>query len=1065
MMDQTLTCKRSQRRQDAFAFAANGIDFLDAYLEGPRSEGPRGGVIEVYFFRTPPSWLSAQSFHVETVDQRAKLTVTQLEPQKPAESQQTRVKIHVSDAHPQQAYRLKIVPPRGPGMPPLDPQQSEAEFTFTPSALTETDFQPRSEPARATRLEPAINYLAKDYASFRQLVLDRLAIIMPGWRERHAADLGMALVEVLAFTGDRLSYLQDAVATEAYLETARRRISVRRHARLVDYQVHEGCNARTYVQIQAGQDASFDPHDVFFITKPPPEFQIPETATVLREDQLPEEVYSQITVFEPLVPPRRGPYIEEEDLQGELDVILQKLGIMPTPQTFPSTNGAIQKYVEGFKAAYNKVPPVDALGKEDAHGEKPEDPRKKLVSLLNQVLEEEQLWRIRLEARDRSSGQTPGTPARYLARTSPLAANRAILDQLLGGALAFSNQNRVLRQFRAHNKIHFYTWSQQECWLPAGATKATLVDYDDSQPQDSECSPRPADATPPRPLQHLSRGDVLIFEEVRSPTTNQEADADPAHRQAVRLTRVRPTSDPVTLQNIVEIEWQREDALRFPLCISSRQDPPDCGAVLHVSVARGNVVLVDQGRTLPCQELGIVDGKATQLDCGTDCAPPTIVREPVSFQPQLRDAQLTFAQPIPKKRALSARQLLQQKPPQALPWIRLHAIPATPTGQTLSLVPDDLDPIQPERFAVRYQRLPQEQQYVLQDLLGPKDAHLLANVSDATDRNRLAKGDLDLIVRELQQLTTWEARYDLLASEATDRHFVAEIDDQRVAHLRFGDGQCGQRPATGTKFFAACRVGGGNAGNVGAGAIRHIVFRRNPRPYQAVTNPLPAEGGVDPQSLTEVKLQAPSAYQLRRERAIIAQDYVEIVQREFGDKVQQAQASLDWVGTYWLARVAIDPRASVGDQAAVQRLVSDVKSTLYRYRRIGHRVDVTTGIPVPLWIEMVACVRTGHLRTDVRRELTDLFSNRELTGDRRGLFHPDHLTFGQPVYLSQLIAAAKRVAGVENVQITVLRRAGPSGKNAVDEGVLDLGPGEIAQLDNDGDPSRGKFCLELRGGR
>ncbi len=63
---------------------------------------------------------------------------------------------------------------------------------------------------------------------------------MPQWQERHAADLGIALVEALAYVGDYLSYRQDAVATEAYLGTARSRVSVRRHARLVDYRMHEG---------------------------------------------------------------------------------------------------------------------------------------------------------------------------------------------------------------------------------------------------------------------------------------------------------------------------------------------------------------------------------------------------------------------------------------------------------------------------------------------------------------------------------------------------------------------------------------------------------------------------------------------------------------------------------------------------------------------------------------------------------------------------------------------------------------------------------------------------------
>ena len=51
---------------------------------------------------------------------------------------------------------------------------------------------------------PQIDYLAKDYASFRRLMLDRLAVVMPDWSERNPADLGVALVELLAYVGDQL---------------------------------------------------------------------------------------------------------------------------------------------------------------------------------------------------------------------------------------------------------------------------------------------------------------------------------------------------------------------------------------------------------------------------------------------------------------------------------------------------------------------------------------------------------------------------------------------------------------------------------------------------------------------------------------------------------------------------------------------------------------------------------------------------------------------------------------------------------------------------------------------
>ncbi len=96
---------------------------------------------------------------------------------------------------------------------------------------------------------PEIDYLAKDFASFRQLMLDQIALLIPDWQERHPADLGNVLVEILAYAADYLSYTQDAIATEAYLGTARLRRSVRRHARLLDYNLHNGCNARTWVHI------------------------------------------------------------------------------------------------------------------------------------------------------------------------------------------------------------------------------------------------------------------------------------------------------------------------------------------------------------------------------------------------------------------------------------------------------------------------------------------------------------------------------------------------------------------------------------------------------------------------------------------------------------------------------------------------------------------------------------------------------------------------------------------------------------------------------------------------
>src|SRR5262249_54738613 len=135
-------------------------------------------------------------------------------------------------------------PPAG-----FDPLLAEVEFSFKVECPSDFDCAPVCTCAPEPAGSPSIDYLAKDYDSFRRLMLDRLSLLAPEWTQRATDYLGVALVELLAYVGDELSYRQDSVATEAYLATARRRTSLKRHARLVDYTVHEGTNARVWARV------------------------------------------------------------------------------------------------------------------------------------------------------------------------------------------------------------------------------------------------------------------------------------------------------------------------------------------------------------------------------------------------------------------------------------------------------------------------------------------------------------------------------------------------------------------------------------------------------------------------------------------------------------------------------------------------------------------------------------------------------------------------------------------------------------------------------------------------
>ena len=113
---------------------------------------------------------------------------------------------------------------------------------------------------------------------------------MPDWQERHVPDLGIALVEVLAYVGDYLSYYQDAVATEAYLDTARRRISVRRHARLVDYTHARRLQRPGLGDVWVSQDLPLTDPECYLITNP----GLSTGGTVLTIEELPSTSRSSL---------------------------------------------------------------------------------------------------------------------------------------------------------------------------------------------------------------------------------------------------------------------------------------------------------------------------------------------------------------------------------------------------------------------------------------------------------------------------------------------------------------------------------------------------------------------------------------------------------------------------------------------------------------------------------------------------------------------------------------------------------------------------------------------------
>jgi len=94
-----------------------------------------------------------------------------------------------------------------------------------------------------------IDYNSKDYESFRSTLLQLVSKKLPDWNSKSESDTRMVLLDIFSYVADELSYYQDRVANEAFLRTARKKFSVGSHLRLLDYKLHNGCSATTFLKM------------------------------------------------------------------------------------------------------------------------------------------------------------------------------------------------------------------------------------------------------------------------------------------------------------------------------------------------------------------------------------------------------------------------------------------------------------------------------------------------------------------------------------------------------------------------------------------------------------------------------------------------------------------------------------------------------------------------------------------------------------------------------------------------------------------------------------------------
>lgn len=143
-------------------------------------------------------------------------------------------------------YRLRL------DTPVIDPYFNNIRFSFKAACDSDLDCEMHEpECPQDTPVDFPVDYRARDFWSFRQVLSDFAAQRYPDWQDRVEADIGMMAMEILSAMGDELAYAQDRLARESTLETATQRRSLRHLARLVDYPLDDGSGAFTWLDIEA----------------------------------------------------------------------------------------------------------------------------------------------------------------------------------------------------------------------------------------------------------------------------------------------------------------------------------------------------------------------------------------------------------------------------------------------------------------------------------------------------------------------------------------------------------------------------------------------------------------------------------------------------------------------------------------------------------------------------------------------------------------------------------------------------------------------------------------------
>lgn len=231
-------------------------------------------------------------------------------------------------------------------------------------------------------------------------------------------------------------------------------------------------------------------------------------------------------------------------------------------------------------------------------------------------------------------------------------------------------------------------------------------------------------------------------------------------------------------------------------------------------------------------------------------------------------------------------------------------------------------------------------------------------------------GELELTVSGVK----WTRASSFIGSGTDSKVYVANINENGNIQITFGSKLLGRIPQSSDDIQITYRVGGGEVGNVAVGAIKNLVTSiTGITSTENVTNPLGNDRGFEQESLSSIKINAPSSFRTLN-RAVTLQDHTDLIllNPDFNTvkSVMTYQKQKTDTDANWKDTVQIYVQYAYGSEVEEDALLK-IKDYINSKQIIGTFAEVYEAQAQEISIVATLVVEDGFDEFSVQRDVKD----------------------------------------------------------------------------------------------